>query len=79
MRDSMIVFMEICIDVKIFLQVSGFEVHYYEDGSYADFRVRNVIDPRRLCEKCAQLDFRILEVEGNLVIRIYEDYNEYGI
>lgn len=77
MRNSMIQLIEIAYDVKVFCAVSSYELHHYDDGSYVDIKVMKINDPRTLCRLVKNLEFRLIEEEGNIVIRIFEDFREY--
>ena len=76
MRRTMETLMDTCYDVKIHLQVGSFEVHYYEDGSYVDFKVNKIQAPKTLNRIIGNLEYRMLQMEGWIVIRVFEDYCE---
>lgn len=69
--------LDICINAKVFLQVSNFDFHYHEDGSYVDFRISSVSDIRNLLEILINLDVKIFSQEKAVIIRVFEDYIEY--
>lgn len=76
MRHTMEVLMDTCHDVIIHLRVASVEVSYYEDGSYADFKVDQIKDPKTLNRIIGNLDYSIFSQDEKIVIRVYEDYCE---
>ena len=48
MRKSLSEFIETCFDIKVYFAVSSYELHDYEDGGYADFKVNKINDPIRV-------------------------------
>lgn len=70
------VLMDTCHDVKNHLNAASFEVFYYEDGSYAEFKVNKIITPKALNRIIGNLDYRITSQDGYVVISIFEDSYE---
>ena len=68
---------EISYDVKCHFMVSSYEVHHYDDGSYCDFKVGSVTNPKELNKIVGDLEYRILCIDEHLIVRIFEDYIEY--
>ena len=77
MRESKKEFLEICHDVKCFLQLSSYTIHDYDDGCTAEFKVRNIKDPRGLGLITNRLEFCIIADENQVIIRIFESFKEY--
>lgn len=77
MRNSMIQLLETAYNVKVFCAQCSYELYDYDDGSYVDIKVRNINDPRTLCRLVKNLDFRLIEKDGYILIRIVEDFKEY--
>lgn len=77
MRLSLSTFIETCFDIKVFLAVGSYELHDYEDGDYADFRVNKIKDPKTLSRIIGNLDYWILADNGSIIVRVYEDFKEY--
>lgn len=77
MRNSMIQLIDTAYDVKVFCAEGSYELHHYDDGSYVDIKVKKINDPRTLCRLVNNLDFRLIEQDGNILIRIFEDFREY--
>lgn len=73
----MIQLIETAFDVKVFFQESSYELHHYDDGSYVDFKVKKINDTRTLCRLVQNLEFRLFEQDGYIIIRIFEDFREY--
>ena len=61
-----------CYDIKVFLGVSSYELHQYEDGSYADFKVIKVADPRTLLNIAGTHQVRLFAEGDNIIIRVFE-------
>lgn len=77
MRQSMCLFVDACFNIKVYLAVRSYEMHDYDDGSYADFKVKGIKDPKTLSKVIAPLDYRILADADMVVIRVFEDFKEY--
>lgn len=77
MRDSMIKLIETCFDVKCHLSLGSYELHHYDDGSYCDFNVSRINDPRALNNIVGDLEYRIYCINGQMIVRIFEDFKEY--
>lgn len=77
MRDSMIKLIETSFDVKCHLCLGSYELHHYDDGSYCDFNVGSITNPRVLNKIVGDLEYRILCINGQMIVRIFEDLKEY--
>ena len=62
-----------CYDIKVFLAVSSYELHQYEDGSYADFKVRKVNDPGTLLRIVGSHEVRLFADGDYIIIRVLEN------
>ena len=76
MRNSLSSFIDRCFDIKVFLAVGSYELHDYEDGDYADFKVSKIDDPKTLSRIIGNLDYRILAYGGFVKIRVFENFKE---
>ena len=76
MRNSLSSFIDRCFDIKVFLAVGSYELHDYEDGDYADFKVSKIDDPKTLSRIIGNLDYRILADDSSVKIRVFEDFKE---
>lgn len=76
MRSSMSDFLEKCVDIKTALSVSNFNLYWFEDGSYADFRVAKINNPRGIERVSGGLDYRIFAEDNYLILRVFENYQE---
>ena len=76
MRSSMSDFLERCVDIKTALNVSNFNLYWFEDGSYADFRAVKINNPREIDRLSEGLEYRIFAEDNYLVLRVFEDYQE---
>ena len=61
-------------DIKVFFAVGSFELNHYEDGSFADFRVRKVVDLPRLIKLADGLELKFFHEENFIIIRLFERY-----
>jgi len=61
-----------CYNIKVFLAVSSYELHQYEDGSFADFKVAKVTDPRTLLIKAGSHQVRLFAEGDYIIIRVFE-------
>lgn len=61
-----------CYNLKVFLCVSSYELHQYDDGSYADFKVTKVADPRTLLIKVGSHQVKLFAEDDNIIIRVFE-------
>lgn len=76
MRTSLATFIETCFDIKVYLAVGSYELHDYEDGDYADFKVNKINDPKTLSRIVGNHDYRILADDGFLRVRVFENYEK---
>lgn len=77
MRQSLSTFIDTCFHIKCLLKLSSYELHDYEDGSYADFHVREIRYPKEINKAIGPLEWRIITDERGIVIRVFEDFQEY--
>jgi len=61
-----------CYKIKVFLKVSSYELHQYEDGSYADFKVRNLNDPRSLLITAGSHLVKLFAEGDDIIVRVFE-------
>lgn len=59
--------------IKVFLAVSSYVLHQYEDGSFADFKVAKVNDPRTLLKIAGGHRVILLTDGENIIIRVFEN------
>lgn len=76
MRSSKYLFFDACYDIKCHLQVGSYEMHDYDDGCYADFKVQRLDDPNGLNGIVAPLEYRIFAEDGMIIVRVFENYHE---
>lgn len=63
---------ETAFDVKVFFQLSSYELHHYEDGSYVDFHVRKVVDLPSLIKIANGLELKFFAEDGTMIVRLFE-------
>lgn len=73
----MIKLIETAYDVNVFCAECSYELYHYDDGSYVDIKVKKINDLPTLCRIVKDLEFRLFEKDGYIVIRIFEDFREY--
>ncbi len=61
-----------CFNIKVFLKVCSYELHQYGDGSYAEFKVAKVMDPRTLLKIAGLHPVRLFAEGDNIIIRVLE-------
>ena len=76
MRTSLIRFIDTCYDIKCNLDVSSYELHDYDDGAYADFKVRAIHDPATLLRLMNGHSCKILGGDGVVIVRVFENIVE---
>ena len=72
MKQSLTHFLAKCIIIKAHLDVQSFEFHYYEDGSFVDFCVMNINDPKQLQSVIGKYRYKIFFSESCVVVRVYD-------
>lgn len=68
--------LERCVDIKVALSISNFNLYWFEDGSYADFRVAKINNPREIDRLSGGLEYRIFVEDNFLILRVFENYQE---
>lgn len=58
--------------VKVFFQVASYELNHYEDGSFADFHVKKVVDLPTLIKVANGLELKFFAGDGFLIVRLFE-------
>lgn len=77
MRKSLEELIDTCFDIKVHLQVSSFELHYYEDGADALFKVNKIKDLKTLSDIKGKHECIIFAENQDVCIRVFENYQEY--
>lgn len=77
MRQSLSNFIDTCFYIRRLLKLSSYELHDDENGGYADFHVREIKYPKDIHKAISPLEWRIFTDERGIVIRVFEDYQEY--
>lgn len=76
MRKSEITFIDTCFNVKCYLRVDSYELHHYEDGDYADFKVTLINDPKNLLSVVGNHECRFLADDEFIRVRVFENFVE---
>lgn len=75
LRESLQAFIEECGKVKEAFQASGYKLYDFDDGYFAEFRVQAITDIALIANLTNGYDVRIYAEEGQVMVRIYENYN----
>lgn len=59
-------------DIKIFFSLGSYELHQYEDGSYADFHVQKVVDLPTLIRLAGGLELKFFAGGSQMIVRLFE-------
>ena len=76
MRKSLEQLIEISKDVQVFLGIGSFELHFFEDGSYTEFRVYKVNDVAALVAMVQGLRLSLYHNDIYIIVRVEEDFTE---
>lgn len=61
-------------DIKVALYLSSYQLYQYEDGSYVDFKVSRIDDPRLILKLAGGLGVKFLADDAYIIIRMFERY-----
>lgn len=67
---------ERAFDIKVLFQLSSYELHHYEDGSYVDFHVQKVLCLPTLVKLAGKLELKFFSADGYMIVRLFEDYQD---
>jgi hypothetical protein len=73
MTDSFKKLIEVAFDIKVFLGVASYTLYQYKDGSFVEFHVNKITNPRGLLELAKGSDIRFYGSENGIMIRVEED------
>lgn len=59
-------------DIKVIFNIGSYEMHQYEDGSFADFHVQKVVDLPTLQRLAGGLELKFFSGDGYLIVRLFE-------
>lgn len=66
---------ERAFDIKVLFQLSSYELHQYEDGSFVDFHVQKVVCLPTLIKLAGTLELKFFRGDGYMIVRLFEDYS----
>lgn len=72
MSNSLLELIEISLDVKYHLNLSSFQMYGYDDGSYCEFKVIKIKDPKALLDITKGLETFLYADGDNIIVRLYE-------
>lgn len=67
---------DVAFEMKVYFGVGSYEMHQYDNGSYCDFHVRQVLDLKTLLCVASGLEVRFYAEGDCVIVRLYEDYEE---
>lgn len=77
MTDSLKKLIDVAYNIKVFLGLMSYTLYQYEDGSFVEFHVQKILNPRGLIELTNGLQIRFFHSESDIRIRVDEDiFNE---
>ena len=59
-------------DIKVYFNLGSYEMHQYEDGSFADFHVQKVVDLPTLQRLAGELELKFFAGDGYMIVRLFE-------
>ena len=59
-------------DIKVFFSIGSYELHHYDDGSFADFHVQKVVDLPTLIRLAGGLELKFFAGEDSMIVRLFE-------
>lgn len=59
-------------DLKVYFQLSSYELHQYEDGSYCDFHVQKILDLPALLNLAGGLELKFIHDTNSIIVRLLE-------
>lgn len=59
-------------DLKDFFQISSYELHHYEVGSFSDFHVQKVCDLPTLIKLAGGLELEFYRGTTSIIVRLFE-------
>lgn len=74
MSNSLSELIEISLDVRCYLNLSSFKMYVYEDGSYCEFMVSKIKDPKALLDITNGLETFLYAEGDNIIVRLYERF-----
>ena len=60
--------------IKVALFLSSYQLYQYEDGSYVDFKVSRIDDPKLILKLAGGLGVKFLADDAYIIIRLFERY-----
>ena len=73
MTDSFKKLIEVAFDIKVHFGLASYTLYQYEDGSFVEFHVPKINNPRALLELAHGLEIRLYHCENDIMIRLDED------
>ena len=73
MTDSFKKLIEVAFDIKVFLGVASYTLYQYEEGSFVEFHVQKITNPRGVIDLTNGLEIRFFHGETDIMIRVDEN------
>lgn len=58
--------------IKSHFQLSSYELHHYEDGSFVDFHVQKVVNLPVLIKLAGGLELKFYKDTNSMIVRLFE-------
>ena len=71
-KETLIELIERAYGIKVYFNLGSYEMHQYEDGSFADFHVQKVVDLPALQRLAGELELKFFAGDGYLIVRLFE-------
>ena len=75
-RESLQALLLVCRKIQVAYGAASYELHDYEEGSFADFRVMRIKSVGELADLTKDFQVSVFADEGHTIIRVYENYSE---
>lgn len=63
---------ERAIDINCHFQLSSYELHHYEYGSFVDFHVQKVVNLPELIKLAGGLELKFFNDTNSIIVRLFE-------
>lgn len=76
MKDSLKKLIEVAFDIKVVLGVENYTLHQYNDGSFVEFHVTKITNPRGLIDAAGDLDIMFYHDVTDIKVTLHERLTE---
>lgn len=72
MKKTLVELIERAFDIKCHFQLSSYELHHYDDGSFVDFHVQKVVNLPELIKLAGGLELKFFNDTSSIIVRLLE-------